>query len=340
MGSIRLLLALAVVLAHVTRPPFHLGINALLAVEGFYAISGFLIAMVWDRKYSRQPHAIRSFYANRAARIYFMYWAVLLLTLLVGAIIHAMKGDWPSWMEIQRAPLLLIYQVVTNLTLAGSSIAFWLGSANGSLYFTYDYAASPFPVFSLLLLSPAWTLELELWFYLLAPFILRLRLPWIAGICAASFALRFAWYWTGNDINADPWSYRFFPFELGVFLLGVIAYRVSKSIPSNVWASYAAFALAVTVVCVQLPLHLFEYRFVYLVVFAALLPMIFELTKDWPMDQFLADMSFPLYLVHWPIVLMLHNRPAVLNIMLSLVCAALLVAYVERPIDRWRHSRT
>lgn len=340
MGSIRLLLALAVVLAHVARPPFHLGIGALLAVEGFYAISGFLIAMVWDRKYSRQPHAIRSFYANRAARIYFMYWTVLLLTLLAGAIIHAMKGDWPSWMEIQRAPLLLIYQIVTNLTLAGSSIAFWLGSANGSLYFTHDFASSPFPVFSLLLLSPAWTLELELWFYLLAPFILRLRLPWIAGICAASFALRFAWYATGHDINADPWSYRFFPFELGVFLLGVIAYRVSKFVPSNIWVSYAAYASAVAVIGVQLPLHLFEHRFIYLVVFAALLPMIFELTKDWPMDQFLADMSFPLYLVHWPIVLMLHNRPAVLTIMLSLVCAALLVAYVERPIDRWRHSRT
>ena len=338
MGSIRLLLALAVVLAHVSRPPFHLGVSALLAVQGFYAISGFLIARVWDLKYSQRPHAIRSFYANRAARIYFMYWAILFLSVLVGVIVRAMSGNWPFSMEMQRAPLLLIYQIVTNLTLAGSSVALWLGSADGSLYFTYDYASSPFPVHSLLFLSPAWTLELELWFYLLAPFTLVLRLPWIAGICAASFALRFAWYWTGHDINADPWSYRFFPFELGVFLLGVIAYKVSKFIPSNRWVCYAAYALAVTVVGVELPIHLFEYRFIYLVVFAALLPMIFELTKDWPMDQFLADMSFPLYLVHWPIALLAQNCPAVLTIMLSLVCAALLVVYVERPIDRWRHS--
>ena len=50
-------------------------------------------------------------------------------------------------------PLLLIYQIVTNLTLAGSSVAFWLGSANGSLYLTYDYASSPFQVWSLLFLS-------------------------------------------------------------------------------------------------------------------------------------------------------------------------------------------
>src|ERR1700677_3545542 len=77
MGSIRFLLALAVVTAHVTKLPFHLGVNSLLAVQGFYAISGFLIAFVWDVKYSRGPNAIRSFYANRAARIYFMYWAVL-----------------------------------------------------------------------------------------------------------------------------------------------------------------------------------------------------------------------------------------------------------------------
>ena len=219
------MLALAVVLAHVGRPPFYLGFNSMLAVQGFYAISGFLIARVWDLKYSRGLHPVRSFYANRAARIYFMYWAVLFLSVLVGVIVYAMSGDWPWHLSIdaQRWPLLLIYQIVTNLTLAGSSVAFWLGSANGSLYLTYDYASSPFQVWTLLFLSPAWTLELELWFYLLAPFILRLRLPWIAGICAASFALRFAWYWTGHDINADPWAYRFFPFELGVFLLGVIA---------------------------------------------------------------------------------------------------------------------
>jgi peptidoglycan/LPS O-acetylase OafA/YrhL len=238
---------------------------------------------------------------------------------------------------MQRPLQILLYQLVSNLTLAGSSIALWLGAENGSLYFTNDYASSPLQVWVLLTLAPAWTLELELWFYLLAPFILRLRLPWIVGLCAASFALRFAWYRIGQDV--DPWSYRFFPFEIGVFLLGVIAYRISKFTPSSGWISFSVYVVAVVAIGAYLPPYLVNHRFVFLVVFAAVLPMIFELTKNWSADRFLADMSFPLYLVHWPVVLLLHNQPSIVPTLVSIGCAALLVVYVERPIDDWRHSR-
>jgi peptidoglycan/LPS O-acetylase OafA/YrhL len=339
MGSIRFLLALAVVAAHVAKLPFHLGVNSLLAVQAFYAISGFLIAFVWDIKYSREPNAIRSFYANRAARIYFMYWAILVLALLVGVIFHLVTGSWPPYLPIDmtRSLQILFYQLVSNLTLTGSSVALWLGAENGSLYFTNNYASAPLQVWALLILSPAWTLELELWFYLLAPFILRLRLPWIVGLCAASFALRFAWYRVGHDV--DPWSYRFFPFEIGVFLLGAIAYRISKFTPSSRWVSLSVYVVTVAAVGAYLPQYLTDHRFVFLMAFAAVLPMIFELTKNWPADRFLADMSFPLYLVHWPILLLLQNQPSIVPTLVSVLCAVLLVVYVERPIDDWRHYR-
>jgi peptidoglycan/LPS O-acetylase OafA/YrhL len=339
MGSIRFLLALAVVIVHVTNSPFHLGVNSLLAVQGFYAISGFLIAFVWDVKYSKEPDGIRSFYANRAARIYFMYWAVLGLTSLVGVIFRVATGKWPLYLssDVSYSLQILLYWLVSNLTLAGSSIAYWLGAANGSLYFTNDYASSAPQVWGLLVLGPAWTLELELCFYLLAPFILRLRLPWIVGLCLASFALRFSWYRIGYD--ADPWNYRFFPFELGVFLLGAIAYRVSKSAPANRWVSFSAYVVTVGAVGAYLPPYLSDHRFLFLLTFAGVLPMIFELTRNWPADQFLADMSFPLYLAHWPVVLLLRDQPSIVQILVSVLSAALLVVYVERPIDSWRHSR-
>jgi peptidoglycan/LPS O-acetylase OafA/YrhL len=339
MGSIRFLLALAVVVVHVANSPFHLGVNSLLAVEGFYAISGFLIAFVWDVKYSKESDGIRSFYANRAARIYFLYWTVLGLTLIAGVIFRAATGKWPLYLssDVSSSLQILLYWLVSNLTLAGSSIAYWLGAENGSLYFTGDYASATQQVWGLLVLGPAWTLELELCFYLLAPFILRLRLPWIVGLCLASFALRFGWYQIGHDV--DPWNYRFFPFELGVFLMGAIAYRISKSVRSNRSISFAAYLVTVIAVGAYLPPYLANHRFVYLIIFAAVLPMIFELTRNWPADQFLADMSFPLYLVHWPVVLLLRDQPSVVQILLSVLSAALLVIYVERPIDSWRHSR-
>jgi hypothetical protein len=50
-------------------------------------------------------------------------------------------------------------------------------------------------------------------------------------------------------------------------------------------------------------------------------------------------MSFPLYLVHWPVVLLLYHQPSIVPTFVSILCAALLVVYVERPIDSWRHQR-
>ncbi|MFY9958430.1 hypothetical protein [Bradyrhizobium sp.] len=32
----------------------------------------------------------------------------------------------------------------------------------------------------------------------------------------------------GHDV--DPWNYRFFPFEIGLFMLGVAAFRVSSMV--------------------------------------------------------------------------------------------------------------
>jgi peptidoglycan/LPS O-acetylase OafA/YrhL len=344
LGTIRFLLALAVTITHVGQIPFYAGINSLLAVQGFYVISGFLIARIWDIKYAEQPNGIRLFYINRAARIYLMYWVVLFVALAFSLLFHALRGYWPQYMTVDTSLSwqLILYQIISNVFLAGSSLALFLGATvNGSLYFTQDFASSPVQVWSLLTLAPAWTLELELWFYLLAPFILRLRLLWIIGLIGVSFTLRFIWYDMGHDV--DPWTYRFFPFEIGVFLLGVIAYRVGKHIPATRSVSMATYIVAVAAIAIHLPEYLVSHRFLFLVIFAAILPMIFELTKDWRFDRFLADISFPLYLCHWPLAMIAWRWPAFWPGMpatvLAILYACALVIWVERPIDRWRHAR-
>jgi peptidoglycan/LPS O-acetylase OafA/YrhL len=72
LGTIRFLLALAVVGAHVGKLPFTVQLGSLLAVQAFYIISGFLIALVWTNKYERRPNGRFLFYTNRAARIYIL----------------------------------------------------------------------------------------------------------------------------------------------------------------------------------------------------------------------------------------------------------------------------
>ena len=74
---------------------------------------------------------------------------------------------------------------------------------------------------------------------------------------------------------------------------------------------------------------------------------VFELTRSWKFDGFLADMSFPLYLVHWPVWLFIRDRvpvpwpdyPGIVPAAASVIAAAVLVVLVERPVERWRASR-
>jgi peptidoglycan/LPS O-acetylase OafA/YrhL len=204
-----------------------------------------------------------------------------------------------------------------------------------------------------MILGPAWTLDLELSFYLLAPFLVGLRLRYILAIIAASLVARFSWYAMGHD--ADPWNYRFFPFEIGLFLLGAAAYRVSTMAawrPGPMILKIVFTALVGSILgydWLGLPHGSFN-SFAYLFVFAALIPCVFNLTRSWRFDRFLADMSFPLYLVHWPVgSLSIYIRdyfllPApeyrgLVPAIASVAAAALLVIFVERPVERWRQSR-
>jgi peptidoglycan/LPS O-acetylase OafA/YrhL len=235
LGTVRFLLALAVVCAHVGKLPFTIPLGSLLAVQAFYIIPGFLIALVWTNKYQRSPNGLSLFYSNRAARIYILYWTVVVISIVAALVIKWLTHDFPSYFGSPPRGL-LPYALFTNTWIFGSSWAYWLGYASlpnvsidqGSLYFTMEYTSSPWPVWRTMILSPAWTIDLELCFYLLAPFLVSVRLRYILAIIAASLAARFSWYAVGH--NVDPWNYRFFPFEIGLFMLGVAAYRVSSMV--------------------------------------------------------------------------------------------------------------
>jgi peptidoglycan/LPS O-acetylase OafA/YrhL len=351
LGVIRFLLAFIVVSAHVGNLPYSVGLSSLLAVQSFYIISGFLIALVWDNKYKSLPNGLFLFYTNRAARIYFLYWAILTISIVVAVVAKLLTRHWVGYFTYPPPHGLRLYEIFTNFYIFGSSLAYWLGF-DGGLYFTMDYTTSPYPVWRTLTIGPAWTLELELTFYLLAPFLLNLRLRTIFAIIAASFAARFGWYAMGH--NVDPWTYRFFPFEIGLFLFGVAAYRISKIMP---WRpnqilsqilSYAALALVLDSIAGYRLLSDHLNPFIYLLIFAALIPYVFALTRSWKFDRFFADMSYPLYLAHWPVWLFIRDfmpvpwpeYPGLVPAIASVAAAVALVIFVERPIERWRQART
>lgn len=82
--------------------------------------------------------------------------------------------------------------------------------------------------------------------------------------------------------------------------------------------------------------------------FAANVPFLFELTKRNRADQFIGNLSYPIYIIHNPLIVMwnaFHGEPlssqpslgaAVFLVAVVIILAASAHYYIERPINHFR----
>lgn len=307
MGILRLLLAISVVICHST-PIFGISIvGGQLAVQAFYIISGFYMTMILNEKYLKKEGSYKLFITNRFLRLYPIYWCVLILTVIwltgvyflspgadsgpVGAISSHFSG-----MGI-GAVLLLI---VSNLFLFGQDLVFFLGldKASGALYFTENFRSSDPSLYSFLFLPQSWTIGLEIMFYLIAPFMVRQKLPVLISIIAASFGLSYACEFM--NLPNDPWTYRFLPTQLGFFILGSLSFHIYRKIRNTTIHPVVGVAplLGTAVATLFYNWLPFDLPYLYLAAFAIALPFIFKLTKSWSWDSYVGELSYPVYTCH------------------------------------------
>ncbi len=220
----RLLLATAVFIGHEGPVAGLKLVPADLAVQAFFVISGFYMALILDSKYRG---ATKVFLINRFTKIYSMYFAVLIGCLVAmiyfGTTFYMSSRQFMKFLGDARFTTALSY-VAANLGIFGlDALMFFNLKSDGqlcSILTCQGYGAHLF-----MLIPQAWSLSLELLFYLMAPFILRKSSSLLIAIVSAILVLRLVLWLNFPFIGGDPWSYRFFPFELATFLLGSLAYR-------------------------------------------------------------------------------------------------------------------
>ena len=219
MGFLRTLLALSVVLDHLGGGYADQLVGGRLAVQLFYVISGFLISYVLTATDHYQG-AVGKFYANRFLRLFPIYLAVAAMTLLA----HIVSGG--AFFRIYDAlPFSAeLFLVLSNIFIMGQDWLMFFGIEHSALVFTGSFARSEVPLYQGLLVPQAWTLGVEMSFYLVAPFILGSPRRLLA-LLAASLALRGVLIASGVGLS-DPWTYRFFPTELALFLIGSLSHQV------------------------------------------------------------------------------------------------------------------
>src|SRR5204862_818190 len=122
MGLLRFMLALAVASGHAGGffgTDIYPMVAGNIAVQIFYMISGFLIALILSGKYADTPQGNWIFYSNRAGEIYVPYLAILAVTTGVSLAADAGAGRPLSLAAFFRggAPVgfaTLAFSIVTN----------------------------------------------------------------------------------------------------------------------------------------------------------------------------------------------------------------------------------
>jgi peptidoglycan/LPS O-acetylase OafA/YrhL len=194
--------------------------------------------------------------------------------------------------------LFKMFLCFTNTTIFCQDITMFFAVHNGLIHWSDNFRNSDVLLYRGLTVPPAWSLGIELNFYFIAPYLLRLRSHWL--LIASCFCLAVKIIAVKALHLGDPWTYRFFPFELGYFLLGALAFRYRHSldgiVPKHI-AKYCVYPLVIVFAAVRVPVPL--PTLVYPIALACILPFLFGTTSGLKTDRLIGELSYPFYIFHY-----------------------------------------
>lgn len=355
MGFLRLLLALSVVANHSTSIFGIDFVGGRIAVQAFFMISGFYMALILNEKYVGKNSNYFLFISNRILRIYPTYWVVAMFTLFLSYfLLHYQHSGNKSalWYFLNYVSFLdfkaIIFIIITNIVVLGQDLYLFLGLdiAHKELFFTSNFYSTTPHFWNFLIIPPGWSISLELMFYLIAPFILRSKTSVIIIIASLCLILRLILIYK-LKLSDDPWNYRFFPTELLFFLLGALSFN-AKNFFEKYHNQLIGYVLIFLLLITTLFYTLFTKSvitdiFYYALIFICL-PLLFKLFSSNKIDAKIGELSYPVYLVHTPIILIydsfnlnLPKGPVVAVI--SIFTSYLLIKLLIKPIEKYRQKR-
>tara|TARA_R110002074_G_C12558458_1_gene667610 strand:+ start:3585 stop:4691 length:1107 start_codon:yes stop_codon:yes gene_type:complete len=302
MGLLRLFLAAAVAIDHfrhtILKPnemvfsgyvPF--GMNAGHAVMCFYVVSGFLISYALSRKY-QGAGGTADFYWARFIRIYPLYWALIILYIIIN--LAGARDGFVTKIEDGR-----FLDILLGVALIGSDWKVTFGSFPVSDFGPF------FPTMNI-----AWTLGVEVAFYLMAPFILRSNrraLAVLVGSVAIRAGITYA-YGFHNTL-----SYNFMPSTIMFFMLGHFARLLYEKHTFQLGHTLAGFGVLALTLKTWGAATTFDslWFYAFLACFLVVLPYIFDKTKNMKALNYLGDLTYPLYLIHMGVLVSLFTKDGI-----------------------------
>ena len=343
MGSIRLLLAVTVMISH-TRlygtQYGHIGDNE-LAVKLFFMISGFLMSLVLNNTASYRN--LRTFYLSRALRLYPAYWVMASATLVW----WLLEGSGWTFLRSLNYPSQTVLGL-SNTIIFGQDVVMFLKPTATGVTFTRNFLWTEPQLWHGLLVPPAWSLSLELTFYLIAPFVLR-RFWLMTTLAIGSMSLSLVSFRFG--LAEGPFSYRFFPYELALFLVGAFVERLLRK-PAKRYSAVIRWSpvLMALLFCIypHVPVSPFLKSLCYLATFAMALPFLALFNRERRWDEWVGNLSYPLYISHYlPLQVAEritanlphpHRLQLIVGYLLVVITTLMIFYGVDRPIEAVRRK--
>jgi peptidoglycan/LPS O-acetylase OafA/YrhL len=287
-GAWRYLLAMMVVFGHYWS---HLnGWVGVYAVFGFYTLSGFLMTLVLTETYPYSAAGLRAYALNRFLRVYVPYYVVAAATLVMLAVMPWAAPKVHQFIKFPASPS----DWLLNATILGLDTErqvrlippAWSLHVEVAFYIAMALLLSRHRriVLAWFLASLAWTI------WALAsgkgidvryPLVEAASLPFSAGALVYAYAPRMGWRWHG-------------PLAAGLFLANAV---LANRWPDRYsWGFYVSLCLAVYAVAALRGLD------------ARALP------ERWVrIDRVLGNLAYPIFLVHWLVACVLAGTTGIVT---------------------------
>lgn len=354
MGTIRLLLAISVVIAH-SNPFFGQRLwEGEIAVELFFIISGFYMALILNEKYNTTEKTV-IFYQNRFLKLFPIYWTILTLTILLFFLLYLVSNKGGTvehiFNNLNNLGLFSIYVFFSNIFLIGEDLLMFLGFNGDAIVFTKSFSDTLIPFHKFIIIPQSWTLSLEIMFYLIAPFIARRTIKLLVILFFISISIKIG-MWSMGFTN-DPWSYRFILSELSFFFIGMIIYKVYKlGFYSKIINNKNLFFIGLSLFLMSgyfyydfksllyfNEVDTFKYGIYFL--FILFLPFLFIHSKNNKIDRYIGELSYPVYIVHIFVIMFVSKvandtNLSVLAIIGSILFSMILNKYIQERVEKVR----
>ena len=315
MGVLRITLALIVMITHLV----HFSPSGTYAVFGFYIISGYLMTLIMHESYGYTFEGRSRYLINRILRLYPQYWCSLLFTILL--------IDFIGFSGVLRFNSIIFIPYSYETWASNISMVFLKSS----------------PTYVPRLIPQAWTLTIEMFFYLLicigiSKTFNRTQLWFAASVIytIAALSLELNRY-NGLMASSLPFSIGALIYYLPKSKLPAIPLFILMVVNCYLWTLYpkAIFGFYINIlICAFLVSSLTRGTFV-----------------SESLDKRLGDLSYPVYLLHFSVGMLVselvfgqplheHSFRGFINLVISLFfiygLSSLFIKYVDQPIQTIR----